>query len=498
MFTGSFSLIGMGFIGSDFAPQGDQGQFVIKLELPREATLQHTNQITLKAENIVRSSRIVQNVFTTVGAADGGQAQARLSEIRVKLIPHNKRSVSAKDFAGSLKLELERTLPGTTISLGMTDMMGNIDESPVQYYIVGQNVDSVRIAANEILSEIKNINGIMGPQISSKDGDPQISIVVNRDKIAHLGVSLENLGQTLNLAFNGNTDGKFLRGDMEYDINMKLDKSDRTHIGNIENLSLLNNGGKLILLKQFADIIETEGPKVLERRDRMPSVMISSQIAGRPLGDIGADINKAIENMHLSDQIEVIPGGELEMQDESSGSLGLALIISIFLVYAIMVLLYDSFVYPLVILASLPLAVTGALLALALTMETLNIFTMLGLVVLIGLVAKNAILLVDYTNHLKSKGVPLQEALINATNQRFRPIVMTTLAMVIGMLPVALATGAAAEWKNGLGWVIIGGLISSLFLTLIVVPLLYYIMERIMIRIGLNKHKEIVLVENEI
>ncbi|NGM65060.1 efflux RND transporter permease subunit [Sphingobacterium sp. SGR-19] len=498
MFIGSFALVGMGFIGSDFAPQGDQGQFVIKLELPRDVTLQHTNQITLKAENTVINNPLVENIFTTVGAEESGQVQARLSEIRVKLIPHNERSVSAKDLAGYLKLELERTLPGTIVSLGMTDMMGNIDEAPVQYYIVGRDVDSVRVAANIILKEIKNINGVMGPQISSKDGDPQISIVADREKMAHLGVSFENLGQTLNLAFNGNTDGKFLRGDVEYDINMRLDKSDRRQIGHVENLSLLNNEGELIQLKQFAQIQETEGPTILERRDRMPSVMISSQIAGRPLGDIGADINKVVEDLHLSDQIEVIPGGELEMQDESSGSLGLALMVSILLVYVILVLLYDSLVYPLVILASLPLAVIGALLALALTMETLNIFTMLGLVVLIGLVAKNAILLVDYTNHLKSQGVPLQEALINATHQRFRPIVMTTLAMVIGMLPVALATGAAAEWKNGLGWVIIGGLISSLFLTLIVVPLLYYILERIMIRMSLNKHKKIVLVENDI
>lgn len=498
MFIGSLALVGMGFIGSDFAPQGDQGQFVIKLELPRDVTLQYTNQITLKAENTLINNPLVENIFTTVGAEESGQAQARLSEIRVKLIPHNERSVSAKDLAGYLKLELERTLPGTIVSLGMTDMMGNIDEAPVQYYIVGRDVDSVRVAANIILSEVKNINGVMGPQISSKDGDPQVSIVADREKMAHLGVSFENLGQTLNLAFNGNTDGKFLRGDVEYDINMRLDRSDRAQIGHIENLSLLNNEGEVIQLKEFAQIKETEGPTILERRDRMPSVTISSQIAGRPLGDIGADIKKVIEDLHLSDQIEVISGGELEMQDESSGSLGLALMVSILLVYVILVLLYDSLVYPLVILASLPLAVIGALLALALTMETLNIFTMLGLVVLIGLVAKNAILLVDYTNHLKSKGIPLQQALIDATHQRFRPIVMTTLAMIIGMLPVALATGAAAEWKNGLGWVIIGGLISSLFLTLIVVPLLYYILERSMIRMGLNKHKKIVLVENDI
>ncbi|TDS13107.1 efflux RND transporter permease subunit [Sphingobacterium paludis] len=497
LLVSSMALIDQGFIGSDFAPQGDQGQFVIKLELPKDVTIQQTNASTFQAESIVRNNSAVENVFTTVGAEENGQSQASLAELRVKLVPHKNRKISAGDLAQELKSTLQRTLPDVIVSLGMTDMMGNIDEAPVRYYVTGQHIDTVRAAAHLLLEEMKDIKGVVDPELSTKEGNPQISIVPDRKKMADLGVAFADLGQTLSLAFSGNTDAKLLRDDKEYDINIRLDQADREQIQHVENISVMNNKGQLVQLKQFASITETQGPTLLERRDRNPSISVSAQVGGRPIGDIGADINQAIEHLNLSEQIEIIPGGELEMQGDSFGSLGMALLVSIFLVYFIMVLLYNSFVYPLVVLGSLPLAIIGALLALALTMQTLNVFTLLGMIVLIGLVAKNAILLVDFTNHLKEQEVPLKDALLQATHERFRPIVMTTLAMVVGMLPVALASGAAAEWKNGLAWVIIGGLISSLFLTLIVVPLFYYVMDRLLSRIGSGKRKEIVILENE-
>ena len=180
----------------------------------------------------------------------------------------------------------------------------------------------------------------------------------------------------------------------------------------------------------------------------------------------------------------------MENQSEGFGTLGVALLIAIVLVYLIMVALYDSFVYPFVVLFSIPLSIIGALLALALTNNSLNIFTILGLIMLIGLVAKNAIILVDFTNQRKKEGESTFNALIQANHARLRPILMTTIAMVIGMLPIALASGAGAEWKNGLAWVIIGGLISSLFLTLIVVPVMYAIFDKLIARFNKNKKKE--------
>jgi len=491
---GSVSLIGFGFIGSEVMSQGDQGQFVIKIELPRDVTIEQTNQVAYKAEGILRSSPLVETVFTTVGAEENGQPQARLADLRVKMIPHNQRNISTADFSREGKLLLQKSIPGAKIKVAMTDLMGNIDEAPVQYFITGHNLDSVRVVANLILENIKSVKGIVDPSISAQEGNPEISIIPNREKMASLGIPFEILGMTLNNAFSGNNDAKFRQNNNEYDINIRLDNFDRQNISNVENLSLVNLSGEVIRLKQFAKIEETEAPTVLERRNRTPCVTLSSQAGGRPIGDVGQDVNKIIAGLNLPESIEVIPGGELEMQDDSFGTMGIALIVSILLVYLIMVLLYDSYVYPFVVLISIPLAIIGAFLALALTMNTLNLFTMLGLLALIGLVAKNAILLVDFTNQLKKQGVDVKTALIEATHKRFRPIMMTTISMVIGLLPVALASGAGAEWKNGLAWVMIGGLISSMFLTLVVVPVVYYLMDRMLAKFGWNKKKEIVIV----
>jgi HAE1 family hydrophobic/amphiphilic exporter-1 len=180
----------------------------------------------------------------------------------------------------------------------------------------------------------------------------------------------------------------------------------------------------------------------------------------------------------------------MENQSEGFGSLGIALLAAIVLVYLIMVALYNSFVYPFVVLFSIPLSIIGALLALALTNNSLNLFTILGLIMLIGLVAKNAIMLVDFTNQRKAEGAGTYQALIDANNARLRPILMTTIAMVIGMLPIAIASGAGAEWKNGLAWVIIGGLISSLFLTLVVVPVMYSIFDKLIAKFQRGKKQQ--------
>ncbi|MDR1203743.1 MAG: efflux RND transporter permease subunit, partial [Tannerellaceae bacterium] len=332
-------------------------------------------------------------------------------------------------------------------------------------------------------------------RLSAEEGSPEISIIPDREKMAALGVPFEMLGMALNNAFSGNNDAKFKQNEYEYDINIRLDNFNRQSITDIESFTLINTSGEAIKLKQIAQIEESEAPGILERRNRSAGITLSCHAGGRAIGDIGQDVGKLLTSLNLPEDIIVTPGGELEAQDKSFGTMGIALIISILLVYLIMVLLYNNYMYPFVVLISIPLAAIGALLALALTMNTLNLFTMLGLLALVGLVAKNAILIVDFTNHAKDKGMELKTALIEATHQRFRPILMTTSATVIGMLPIALATGAGAEWKNGLAWVMIGGLISSMFLTLVVIPVVYYLMDKMLTKFGLNKRKIIEIKE---
>jgi HAE1 family hydrophobic/amphiphilic exporter-1 len=292
--------------------------------------------------------------------------------------------------------------------------------------------------------------------------------------MASLGLTLGEVGAGLRIAFNGDDESKFRQGTNEYPIRVVLDQFDRSKASDVGNLTFLNRKGQPVELKQFASIQLASGPSKLQRQNRRYSVNVLSQAIGRPSGDIVADIRKAIATSALPNDIEVTYEGDEKNRAEGFGSLGLAMMAAILFVYLIMVALYNSFVYPFVVLFSIPVALVGAFLALALTMNALNIFTMLGMIMLIGLVGKNAILLVDRTNQMRrEQHLPTREALLEAGQTRLRPIVMTTASMIVGMSPIAFGVSAGSEWKSGLAWALIGGLTSSLLLTLVLVPVVY-------------------------
>jgi HAE1 family hydrophobic/amphiphilic exporter-1 len=223
----------------------------------------------------------------------------------------------------------------------------------------------------------------------------------------------------------------------------------------------------------------SSGTTVLQRYSRVPAVTVQCQVIGRPVGTVGEDVMNTVKKMPIPKEVMIIPEGDMKYQTEAFGSMGIAFLASILFVYLIMVALYDSYVYPFVVIFSIPLAIIGALLALGLTMQSLNIFSILGIIMLVGLVGKNAILLVDFTNQMKREGHNTFDALILAGKVRMRPILMTTFSMIFGMMPIALASGAGSEWKNGMAWALIGGLTSSLFLTLIVVPVVYFLLDKV-------------------
>ncbi|MDR2813364.1 MAG: efflux RND transporter permease subunit [Prevotellaceae bacterium] len=479
LFAASLFLVVGGFIGSEFAAGGDQGAFYIYLELPKDASIEQSNFAAQQAESIIKSNPAVEIVFTTVGASENGQAQSYLSEIQVKMVPRDRRNITSIDLSREVKLTLQGKLAGVKVTSATTDIMGVADQAPIQLFVTGQNQDTVMAVARQILDRMATVKGVMDAKLSVETGDSEIRIIPDRAKMSMLGVPFDALGNALFTAFSGNTDAKFRQQDNEYDINVRLDRFDRKNFSDIENFSVQNVSGQQVRLKQLAAIEESVGASRLERRNRAPSVAVGSQAAGRPTGDIGADVQQAIEELRLPPSVSIEYGGEMESQSEGFGTLGMALLISIVLVYLIMVALYNSYIYPLVVLFSIPLAMIGALFALGLAMQSLNVFTILGIIMLVGLVAKNAILVVDFTNQLKADGMELKAALLEATHKRFRPIIMTTLTTIVGMAPIALAKGAGAEWKNGLAWVVIGGLASSMILTLVIVPLVYYGFDRI-------------------
>jgi multidrug efflux pump subunit AcrB len=301
--------------------------------------------------------------------------------------------------------------------------------------------------------------------------------------MSDFGLTLSEVGVVMSTAFSGNTSSKFRDGSYEYDINVIYDDFNRRNISDVSNLMFMNSIGRQIKLSQFANITYGNGSSRLERYDRISSITVESQVLGRASGDVGDDIKKQISAISFPSDVSISYDSDMKFQDDAFGSLGFALLTAIFLVYLIMVALYESYLYPFVVLFSIPLAIIGAILALALTRDNLSIFSIMGMIMLVGLVAKNAILVVDFTNHLKKSGYGTTHALLRATKIRLRPVLMTTMSMIIGLMPIAFASGAASEWKNGIAWVLIGGLTSSMLLTLVIVPLVYSLMEKAKIKV---------------
>jgi hydrophobe/amphiphile efflux-1 (HAE1) family protein len=483
LFFGAIALIPAGFIGGEFFASSDSGEFLVQIEMPKDASLEQTNFMTQKAEAFLKNQEYVESQITTVGQTSEGmgasQATAYKAEIDVKMIDQADRTDDASVYAAKIKRKLEKVLVGAKVKTVPVGILGTAENAKLGLVVTGPNVESAMAFAKLAEAELRTIPGTTEIKLTVEDGNPEINVQVDRDKMAALGLTLQTVGMTMQTAYSGNTDGKFRAGEYEYDINIKYNAFDRKSITDVSNLIFINNVGQQIKLAQFASITEGSSPSQLERRDKSASVTVQGQNVGVPTGTIVTQWQEKLNKLKKPVGVDYIWGGDQENQSEGFGTLGIALLAAIILVYLIMVGLYNSFAHPFVVLFAIPLSFIGALLALALTNKTLNIFTILGIIMLIGLVCKNAIMLVDYTNQRRKAGETIRKALIQANHARLRPILMTTIAMVFGMFPIALASGAGAEWKNGLAWVIIGGLISSLFLTLIIVPVIYEIMEKI-------------------
>lgn len=481
LFFGSFGLVAGGFIGTAFFGNSDRGEFIIQIELPKDATLKETNLAAQRVEQLLSEKREVTNIFTTVGRTTGllgGQSTPYLAEIQVRMVPLEERKGTRSDvYASQVRNELERKLPGVKITTNQVSFFGGADQAPIQIIISAAQLEDAMQYAKFLLEKAKKVPGTLEAELTVKEGNPEIDVSINRERMAELGLNMQLVGASMQTAFSGNTNAKYRDGANEYDINVRLDAFDRSSLSDISRLSFVNMRGEMIRLDQFATVTQTTGPSQLERKDRTSSVTLQTKVLGRPSGTIGAEIQEIIAQNPPPAGISIAYDGDLKAQEEGFGSLGLAFLSAILFVYLIMVALYDNWVYPFVVLFSIPVAIVGALLAMALTMQILDLFSIVGIIMLVGLVAKNAILLVDFANQMKTEGFGTFDSLILAGRIRLRPILMTTIAMVFGMMPIALAQGAGSEWKNGLAWALIGGLTSSMLLTLVVVPVVYYIMD---------------------
>jgi HAE1 family hydrophobic/amphiphilic exporter-1 len=480
MLIASCSLIPLGFIGGEFIAQTDRGEFSVALELAPGTKLEETNAISQKIERMLMDIPEVEKVSANVGASSDGfitASSSNIVDISVKLLDKEERAARGMRPTTDVQMQIKqmtKDIPGVKVRVNDIGIFGTANQTPIQLVVSGADYDSVKKGALQLKEILKGTKGATDVRLSAEDGNPETRIEIDRNKLAFFGLSIAEVGASMRIALAGDNDAKFREGDTEYDIRIQLDEFDRSSTDNIGSLTFVNQRGQVVELKQFANIYQATGPTKLQRRDRNYAIIVYAQLAGRSLTSVWQDAKLKLADYPLPVGVNIAPLGDLKNQQEGFGSLGLALVAGVLFVYLIMVALYNSYKYPFVVLFSIPLAVIGALLAIAMAGKNLSIFTILGFIMLLGLVSKNAILLVDFANRAKEEGLNTVEALVEAGRERLRPILMTTLTMIFGMMPIALSGSAGAEWKTGLAWALIGGLTSSMFLTLVIVPVVYY------------------------
>jgi len=476
------ALFPMGFIGFEFMPGVDQSEFTVTLEMPKDISIEESSALVAKAEAWLLDKKEITEVVTMVGLTGGNsensQGSPYLAGLTVKTVPPSQRDKSIKLYIAGLRGELSDYLVDAKVRMFAASLHGSGNSAAVEYILSGSNADSVRVFSEYALDVLRGIPGTIQQELSTGSGIPEVEVDVDREKMSALGLTLDNVGMTMQMAFQGNTSMKFVRNNYEYDINIRADRDYRDNIDDLASLTFINGQGSRVTLDQFAQIRLGTGPNKLERYNRNPSVTISSDVVGVTAGAVSSQFLSEISAKADEMGVDIGTVGDMKSMMDSMGVMGTAILLSLVLMYLSMVVLYNNWTDPFVVMFSIPFSILGAILALALSGTSLNIYAMLGLVMLIGLVAKNAILLVDFAGEQLEAGLDMDSALVAAVRMRTRPILMTALSTVIGMIPVALASGSSAELRNGIGWVIIGGMLLSTLLTLVVVPVAYKLFHR--------------------
>jgi len=488
-----------------FAPDQDQGQVSVIGEMPTGTALERTEQVAKKIEDIAATVPDVENIFTSVGATQGGfggRANIGTQYFTLNLKLREKVSLidSINPFAKTENLrkrpdtevadEIRRKvgqIPGANIKIAAVTGFGG-GGAPLQIDIQGNNMQELTALGEKVLAIFKEEPGVINADISTRLGKPEERIVIDRDKAASFGLSVASIAGVLRTSLEGDGESiKFRERGNEYPVRVQFAEQDRRDTNEIKDIVVGNitspnppagggaspGGVQPIRLGDVADVRPSNGPTKIDRRDRQKSVSVTANIApGYAPGNIQLNVNKKLEKINFGTNVYAW-GGENRIQNDEQGYMGAALGLSIILIYMLMAALFDNLLYPLIIMLSLPQAMVGALLGLMVAGHALTIVAMIGIIMLMGLVTKNAILLVDYTNTLRGRGLSRTDAILEAGPTRLRPILMTTIAMVAGMLPTALGLGRGAEFRAPLATPVIGGLILSTMLTLVVIPCVY-------------------------
>ena len=449
-------------VGSEFVPQTDQSYTQLQLTMPVGASLDRANDKVKQVEDIVLAMPEVETVSTWVGGA-GQRNQAWLS---IVLKPRSERRRSQKQVEDAIR-ELIAKIPGTSAALGF--------DRPIYVAILGSDPQGLARVADEFAAKVKKIKGAVDVESSVKPGLPAYAVRLKPAAAREIGLTSSQLASSLRAYVNGETATYWTTPDGDQvDVVLRLNESQRQRLEQLRELPVaFAKDGTPIALDSVATIEPVFNPEIIRRQNLQRREAVFAGVKDRSAGDVGDDVQKLIKATNLPPGFSFDVGGQMQQQAEAFGGLLGAMALAVIFIYIVLASQFGSFLQPIAIMASLPLALIGVMLALLFWRSTLNVFSMIGLVMLMGLVTKNAILLVDFANHARKAGASVADALLQAGLIRMRPIVMTTAAMVFGMLPLALALNDGGEIQAPMGRAIIGGVITSTLLTLVVVPVLY-------------------------
>lgn len=474
-----FGALGLSkLIGTEFVPVPDKGEIRIKFETPVDASLEYSQAKLLQVEQIIRQNPEVRNTYGIInGVTDRGKNHISL---RVTVTPRQQRKQTLNDLNNQFRQRLQSVAGIMVTSVASADEVVSGGQKPVLISIKGPDLAELQNISNRFMAEIAQVKGIVDLESSLKAPKPSLNIDINRLLASDLGLSVNQIANVIRPLIAGDnvTSWQDEKGE-SYDVNLRLSEKNRSLPRDIENLYLSSQktdaSGQPILvpLSSVASFKESFGASQINRRDLAREVLVEANTAGRPAGDIGQDIQKIQHEFKLPAGYSFDTQGANKDMAESAGYALTAITLSIVFIYIVLGSQFNSFIHPAAIMASLPLSLIGVFLELFLFNSTMNLFSIIGIIMLMGLVTKNAILLIDFIKKAMDRGVDRYEAIIDAGKTRLRPILMTTSAMVMGMIPLALGLGEGGEQSAPMAHAVIGGVITSTLLTLVVVPVIF-------------------------
>ena len=454
-------------VGTEFIPQTDRGLIQITMRLPVGSSLQRSSEKLSQVEALIRAVPEVSTLVTVIGGSDAGFLVGRnQAAINIVLKPKTERQRTQKQIEEELR-KITQPVSGIEVAIGL--------DRPIYIAVLGNDSASLSQFTKEFSDKIKTIPGIVDVDISVKPGLTAYRVKLDDLAMRELGLNAGQVAQTLRAYVNGEVATTWLAGDGEQvQVVLRLPEIDRQHLVQMNKLPVAyTKDGQAIELARVAKIEPTQNPEVIRRQNLMRREAIFASVQGRPAGDVGEDVQTMMKNTMPPEGIYFDLQGSTKDQQDAFSAILSAMLMAILFIYIVLASQFNSFKQPIAIMASLPLALIGVMLALWVTQTTLNLFSMIGMVMLMGLVTKNAILLLDFANEARKRGSSVKDALLEAGQVRMRPIMMTTSAMIFGMLPLALAMNEGGELQAGMGRAIIGGVLTSTFLTLVVVPVIY-------------------------